>query len=161
MTQPKFPIHSRLPQGFHTANDSQVEHYLATGFVPGASKVAAYETPPAYARSIDFRLGEHLGVDEPLLLGFRLRPPRLLKDIKSTLGRRAAEKEYGGGDPQATRWYIDQYNKGWAAASREFSREWDSGMSSDAFDDGYLDRAAGRAKWHLTYCLDHDVCGEG
>jgi hypothetical protein len=33
--------------------------------------------------------------------------------------------------------------------------------TSHAWDDGYLDRAAERTKWHLTWCLDHDTCGEG
>jgi hypothetical protein len=30
--------------------------------------------------------------------------------------------------------------------------------ASDATYDGYLDQAAGRPKWHLRDCPDHDRC---
>lgn len=56
--------------------------------------------------------------------------------------------------------YRREYRNGWAAADRPGdSAKWESGNSSDAWDDGYLDRAAGRERWHLTNCPDHDTCG--
>jgi hypothetical protein len=58
--------------------------------------------------------------------------------------------------------YRDQYERGWKAAnSLSESRVWESGMSSDAFDDGYLDAAAGREKWHMTRCANHDTVENG
>jgi len=55
-----------------------------------------------------------------------------------------------------------EYNKGWSASRRGgVCRAWESGTSSDAFDCGYLDYAAGRDKWHLRDCPDHDHCGQG
>jgi hypothetical protein len=60
--------------------------------------------------------------------------------------------------------YAKEYEAGWRAASRPESAKWDSGASSDAWDDGYLDRAALRDKWHLVTCPKHGnldgECGE-
>lgn len=54
-----------------------------------------------------------------------------------------------------------EYNNGWKASAQPGdSAKWNSGMTSDAWDSGYLDYAAGRAKWHLLNCPDHDTCGE-
>jgi hypothetical protein len=78
--------------------------------------------------------------------------PRVASDIKSTLGRRYAEA-YGVDE------YKREYNKGWAGGRRAQDtppRAWENGTSSDAYDDGYLDAAAGRSKWHLTNCPDHE-----
>lgn len=65
--------------------------------------------------------------------------------------------------------YRGSYNRGWlysaratigldAADRRGYTRD-------DAWMDGYLDEAAGRAKWHLRDCAKHDSlenggCGE-
>lgn len=81
-------------------------------------------------------------------LAIRNRPPRSLDDVLSSLGK---------GSVRDVAEYVSEYNKGWRAADR--AADFPSGTY--AFDDGYLDRAAGRAKWHLTYCADHDECGEG
>lgn len=127
-------IHDRLPSGFAYANAQQAEAFTATGSVAGASKVA-------YVRNGD-------EVD----LAVRLRPPHKLEHIRSTLGRNAVG---------SVEKYVSDYNAGWAASKREFSSLWDSGDTAHSWDDGYLDYAAGRPKWHLTYCLNHDECGEG
>lgn len=81
-------------------------------------------------------------------LAIRLRPPRTLEDVRSQLGRDSV---------RTVEEYISEYNKGWRCAGQ--AGDFPSGTY--AFDDGYMDRAAGRAKWHLTYCADHDECGEG
>lgn len=52
--------------------------------------------------------------------------------------------------------YVREYNAGWAASRRPGdSEKWNNGTSTDAWDDGYLDYAAGREKWHLTRCPQH------
>lgn len=54
--------------------------------------------------------------------------------------------------------YRAQYDKGWRDSGKPRLSErgpWHMGTSTDAYDDGYLDRAAGREKWHLTRCLAH------
>jgi len=59
--------------------------------------------------------------------------------------------------------YRRSYNRGWRysrsgtgtldfADSRGYSND-------DAWMDGYLDAAAGRAKWHMVTCPDHERCG--
>lgn len=134
---------SALPSGFAWANKMQEEAFRKTGSVNGASKVTVVVTE-----------GE-------ALLAVRLRPPRTWADITSDLIRKQATAR-GLCATKAKEWYVEEYNRGWAASGRPgVNAEWDSGYSSHAFDDGYLDRAAGRPKWHLTYCPDHDVCGEG
>lgn len=81
-------------------------------------------------------------------LAIRMRPPRTLEDIASVLGR---------GCVTTSEEYRSEYEKGWRRAAGPA----DMGGGSHAHDDGYLDRAAGRSKWHLSWCLDHDECGEG
>lgn len=122
-----------IPNGFTRADIMQERVYNEKGHVPGAAKL--------------------LEVDGALLV--RLAPPK----YDATLTRRPLIREAlrGKRGAEALAWYRDEYEKGWRAASR--SSEFPSG--THAFDDGYLDRAAGRPKWHLAHCLDHDECGEG
>lgn len=147
ITATEHRIHDSLPSGFHFADQHQAEDYAEIGSVNGASKVCLVHTE-----------------DGPRL-AIRLRPPRTLDDIEGDLGHRAALLH--SNDPkQAAEWYVAQYNLGWQASTRvgrtgQDSEAWDSGSTSPAWDDGYLDHAAGRPKWHLTYCVDHDTCGEG
>lgn len=124
-------IHDTLPSGFTVANDLQAEAFHATGSINGASKVCLVRTAT--------------GVD----VAFRSRPPMFVKSIMSTLGR---------GDVDSAEEYVAEYNKGW-----RYAREHESGHPGGSFamEDGWLDAVAGRAKWHLTYCADHDACGEG
>ncbi len=138
ITTESFPIHDRIPSGFTYANEMQVEEYNRTGgSINGASKIALVK-------------GQY--DDEDARIALRFRPPRSLEDVASHLGRQAVITVAD---------YIAQYNAGYKAASRDYSAAWDSGTTSHAWDDGYLDRATRRPKWHLTYCLDHDNCGEG
>lgn len=138
--------HDRLPSGFTYADQHQAAEYTSTGSVNGAVKYA-------WVRD-DFDFRPRLAV--------RLRPPTSLDEVRSTPGRHDALVEARvrpGTDPLA--FYIAEYNRGWAASRRGSTAEWDSGYSVGPYDDGYLDAAAGRMKWHLTYCADHDTCGEG
>lgn len=131
---------SRLPSGFSWADQIQEKQYAAKGIVHGASKVIL--------------VGEDLAV--------RLHPPKTANPLlrRPLIANEAKAKGFCA--TQTLEWYIKEYNRGWAAGrSSGVNREWDSGMSSHSFDDGYLDAAAGRPKWHLTHCADHDVCGEG
>lgn len=86
----------------------------------------------------------------------RLAPPKSIEDVISPLSRAWASRIAADHEQ-----YIREYNKGWRAAASENARAWNDGTSTHAYDDGYLDRAAGRVKWHLTYCPDHDHCGQG
>lgn len=147
-------IHDSLPSGFSYADRLQEEQYEATGSVHGASKVIFVKT--------------YLGGSPSVDLAVRLRPPRTAHDIVSPLGRSAvgADRPHlmmTRAQRDAVRdEYIRQYNNGWATARRGgYSTAWDSGRTSHAWDDGFLDGVAGRAKWHLTYCSNHDECGEG
>lgn len=136
-------IHDTLPNGYAYADAMQTEHYSVTGSVNGASKVC-------YVRT----------AGDQVDLAVKLKPPTSLDDIRSNLGRRAALAEYAGGGQQALDWYVAEYRRGWAASRRQSTAEFDTGYTSHAYDDGYLDASAGRMKWHLTYCLNHDECGE-
>lgn len=143
-------VHDRLPSGFAYANELQGIEFLDGGSVHGASKVALVRSR--------FETGS--GTE----LAVRLRPPRTINDIRSPLGLRAA-KANSNTPLEAAEWYIAQYNLGWQASTRvsrtgQSSEAWSSGETNFAWDDGYLDHAAGRPKWHLTYCSDHDACGE-
>lgn len=142
MTTTTHKIHDRLPSGFTYANAFQAEEYATTGIVRGASKVVLVST----------------GLDDETDLAVRLRPPSRYDEIAGALPREEIRRQ-GLCATQALAWYKDEYNRGWAASKRqpEFPRH----EASHSFDDGYLDYAAGRAKWHLTYCTDHDNCGEG
>lgn len=141
ITTAEHRVHDRVPSGFALANEQQADEFEFSGSVHGASKVCL----------VDIGGSTELAV--------RLRPPRSLEDIRSPLGLEAARKHDFG-------WYVDQYNLGWQASTRvsrtgQPSEAWGSGTTNYAWDDGYLDHAAGRPKWHLTYCRDHDTCGEG
>lgn len=68
--------------------------------------------------------------------------------------------------------YRKAYNRGWRHSSTDKHSldnnpyPWmpnvaiGSGVNAmnDAWEDGYLDYAAGREKWHLLRCLDHSNC---
>lgn len=174
----EYKIHDSVPSGFTYANEQQRKAFDATGSVPGASKVALVRAdsetvrgdadvlqaggPDEYPRGYY----EYLAVERTARLAIRLRPPRTWGDVVSPVARRWAGLTgfvvSNDDNAEARDWYVNQYNAGWAAAGRSGdSAAWDSGQTSAAWDDGYLDRAAGRAKWHLTWCLDHDECGEG
>lgn len=59
-------------------------------------------------------------------------------------------------------WYRKEYAAGYATAQRTSeSRKYNSGEYSWAWEDGYLDAAAGRGRWHLAHCPNHDECGWG
>lgn len=76
------------------------------------------------------------------------KAPKLLTDIARPLAIAYAEKF-----DVAT--YRKNYLAGYrATSSRRF--EWDHDL---AYGDGYHDAGAGREKWHLAYCSDHDNCG--
>ena len=146
ITVTEHKIHDHLPSGFSFADAIQSEEFSASGSVHGASKVCLVRV------NVE-------GDPDAADLAVRLRPPRTVDDIRGPLGRRAAESLGLEG-------YIAQYNLGWQASTRvgrtgQSSEAWNSGMTNYAWDDGYLDHAAGRSKWHLTYCADHDECGEG
>ena len=138
-------IHDALPKGFAFANALQAEHYAANGWVHGARKVC-------WVRDI---LSRRDAVSRPSTLAVRLGPPKSFSAIHSELGKQDALM-FANAD-QARYWYIREYEKGWRSAAR--TSEMPDG--SLAFDDGYLDKATGRPKWHLTFCTDHDNCGEG
>jgi hypothetical protein len=62
--------------------------------------------------------------------------------------------------------YGAQYTAGWNASVRvgrtgQPSRKFSDGTASHAWEDGYLDHASGRDKWHLRDCPNHDTCGQG
>lgn len=61
--------------------------------------------------------------------------------------------------------YVRDYNRGWKADQRGTSLEsGDRAGASKAWEDGFLDHAAGRPKWHLARCKAHHNseggCGE-
>lgn len=142
---PSHQIHHEMPSGFTLASILQVREYEATGYVNGAAKVCFFwcdETDETY-------------------LVLRLRPPRTFDDIISPLGRTAVRPlvlEHGS--MAARDEYVRQYNAGHLSGRRGNSTQWGTGLTNFAWDDGYLDAVAQRAKWHLTYCTDHDECGE-
>lgn len=146
MTTKLHAIHGSLPSGFIRADLLQQEQFHETGSIHGASKVCVFRDR-----------------DGTLEVATRLRPLRRWSDLMSRLPRQEGDRSLSqSGEVRRISWYVTEYNRGWAAAGRPgVSREWDGGYSTHAFDDGYLDRAAGRMKWHLTYCSNHDECGEG
>lgn len=144
----EYQIQDRTPNGFSPANQQQVDRYLDTGSVNGAAKVVFVRTNPDHASYAESILAQRAGVEGALTLAVRLKPPRTIGDIESIARRETTDLER----------YKSEYNAGWKASGR--GSDWPDG-TSHSWDDGYLDRAAGRAKWHLTWCLDHDNCGEG
>lgn len=179
-------IHDQLPSGFFYADALQAEEFAATGSINGAAKILLVRTAPVTEATLrreadalqsvgpdEFPRGyyEHLAAERlaespDTDVAVRLRPPRSWADVDRPLitAQYGAEKLLTRAQRDAAlAWYIAQYNAGYAAARRgsDSCAAWDSGRTSRAWDDGYLDGAAGRAKWHLTYCTDHDTCGEG
>lgn len=139
---PQPTIHTSLPSGFAFANQQQAAQYAETGAVNGASKLSLVETA------------------DGVTVAVRLGPPK----YDRTLTRRAIIREalHGRTGADALDWYKGEYNAGFAAGkSGRDSRKWQDGSASHAWDDGFLDGAAGRPKWHLTHCANHDTCGEG
>lgn len=66
---------------------------------------------------------------------------------------------------EATDEYARDYMAGWKASTRvgltgNPSRKFEEGRTTRAWEDGYHDQAAGREKWHLRDCPNHDTCGE-
>jgi hypothetical protein len=63
---------------------------------------------------------------------------------------------------QDTPQYRRHYERGWRASGRPDAvaplDAADARGEPDAWYDGYHDRAAGREKWHLLRCPDHDNC---
>lgn len=126
----EYQIHETIPSGFSYADELQVIAFENTGSINGASKVCLVKTT---------------GVPR---LAFRPRPPHLLKNVESFLGRNSVK---------TIDEYRAEYERGWRNARR--SSYMPSG--SQAHDDGFLDGATGRPKWHLAHCTNHDECGEG
>jgi hypothetical protein len=60
--------------------------------------------------------------------------------------------------------YRRDYLAGWRASDRAKDgtlERADDRNASAGWYDGYLDRAAGREKWHIPRCPNHDTCGQG
>jgi len=87
-----------------------------------------------------------------------LRPPRSIYEIRSALGFAHAKRVADATNSltYALSHYRKEYSNGWKAGLRGGSRAWENGTATDAYEDGYLDAAAGREKWHLTHCTNHD-----
>jgi hypothetical protein len=138
-------VHKTLPSGFVWANNLQTAEYNETGGVRGAGKVVFVE-------------GETPGT---VNLAVRLQPPERWSFIVSEAARRqAGQTGFVVGNPdnrEALAWYVREYNLGYRAAARASdSKVFEEGAGSIPWNEGYMDRAAGRAKWHLTYCTNHD-----
>jgi len=136
---------TQIPSGFHAADLHQQQSFRDTGSINGAAKVTVLPDGTVCTR---------------------LRPPHRWAAVVSPLARRFAGLTgfviSNPDNAEARDWYVAEYNAGWQASRRGTEHgPFQDGTSSDAYDDGYLDAAAGRMKWHLTYCTDHDTCGEG
>jgi ribosome modulation factor len=60
--------------------------------------------------------------------------------------------------------YRRDYTRGWRSGQNGVSldrADANGNSDNDAWLDGYLDAAAGRTKWHIPLCPDHDRCGQG
>ena len=61
--------------------------------------------------------------------------------------------------------YREAYNRGWGYSARTTTgldyADRRGYTRDDAWMDGYLDQAAGRAKWHLRDCANHDTAANG
>lgn len=146
-------IHDSLPSGFHWANDLQVDQYTETGSVRGAGKVVFVAT------------GEADEKGAPVVnLGVRLEPPRRWSHIVSPVARSYAGRHgfvvTNPDNDEALAWYVNQYNAGYRDARRGNTAKFATERTDAAYDDGFLDGRAGRGKWHMTYCTNHDACGE-
>lgn len=55
--------------------------------------------------------------------------------------------------------YVRDYRRGWRDSQRiargAGETAFQAGTGSHAYEDGYLDHAAAREKWHLAYCTAH------
>lgn len=131
-----------IPSGFARPDQGQADAFEELGYVPGARKIVT--------------------ADDGALVAVRLGPPKSVDHIQSIARTAMVAWLLTAAQRNAARdQYIRDYNAGWTAAGRPGdSKRWDSGTTPHAWDDGYLDRAAGRPKWHLTHCRDHDTCGE-
>lgn len=146
----RLTIHDLLPSGFSYADAVQSEAYSTRGYVPGARKLCVVRT--AEGSYLAVRLGPPTGAKTLGRRGYMLRDARNA-GVNPALEHRLLE------------WYVREYNTGFMAGRRSARggptpRAWDSGHSSAAYDDGYLDAVADRPKWHLAHCVDHDACGE-
>jgi hypothetical protein len=59
--------------------------------------------------------------------------------------------------------YRKAYERGWQTNERGADGALDRAdfrKEPEAWFDGYYDAGAGRDKWHLLHCPDHDACGE-
>jgi hypothetical protein len=56
--------------------------------------------------------------------------------------------------------YRRDYDRGWRYSGRPGATldHGDEIRAPDAWYDGYLDRGAGREKWHRLHCANHDAC---
>ena len=57
--------------------------------------------------------------------------------------------------------YKLDYNRGWRTSEKVGNLDQadrDGRSNNDAWMDGYLDYAAGREKFHLANCTDHNNC---
>ena len=163
-------IHDSLPSGFAYADASQASEYAASGFVSGAMKVcfvrAADDVIHDEADLLqiggpdEFPRGyyEHLATRNTARLVVRLRPPFKVEQVSRRALIANNMLSLGILPGEAVDWYVREYNNGWQAARR--SGDLDRSDTSHAWDDGWLDANAVRPKWHLTWCLDHDQCGE-
>lgn len=56
--------------------------------------------------------------------------------------------------------YRKAYNRGWRFKGDLSAADEKHYTDNEAWTDGYMDQAAGRDKWHLLNCPDHNTCGE-
>ena len=57
--------------------------------------------------------------------------------------------------------YRERYNAGWRYSERGSSLDREDALrhtDNEAWMDGYLDMAAGRERYHMAFCPDHDSC---
>jgi hypothetical protein len=57
--------------------------------------------------------------------------------------------------------YKRDYERGWRSTAGLDRADADGRSDNEAWMDGYLDQAAGREKWHMLNCPDHNTCGKG
>ena len=61
--------------------------------------------------------------------------------------------------------YVRDYRRGWRDSARiargAEETAFQTGAGSHAYEDGYLDHAAERKKWHLAHCDLHENSSEG
>lgn len=124
------------PLGFARLDRVQSDFYARTGSVPGAAKLSS--------------VADHVFV--------RLGPPKYTDTIMRRPDVAAEVSDLDVGH-QVLVWYKSEYLDGWYAARAGHADRTLAGRSIP-FLDGWLDNRAGRQKWHLTHCLDHERCGQ-